>query len=396
MKKLIAGAASMVLVLMLAMTGCGASVSVSTDDYSDVVSPEEVGGEIPAEDISEEPVATSAESAASAEVSIAPAENASSVSSTASGNSKSTISKSSTVSKAVVIESNASILNNTSNEPAVIFAILPSEAGSSATEAAIIRAGVSGAGYTVTVRTHGNSMENQTAAFNEAIASDAAAIICDNVEGDGTASSIQAAKDAGIPTFLIDRGIEMTGVAEAQILTDRFSSVPVLAQVFAKNRNHKTEYIELAGSSGDSRAADAMNAFNDAISSFSTISRAESAAEDSYSHDSAKAKAAELLRKNPGADVLVCYNEMETKAGLEAIQEAGRSGMQVYCICGDGDEIENLISGGEVAASIVKPAETLASTAAKEAVEYLSTGSFGSNERQYISADILTAGGIAR
>ena len=71
-------------------------------------------------------------------------------------------------------------------------------------------------------------------------------------------------------------------------------------------------------------------------------------------------------------------------------------GMQVYCICGDGDEIENLISGGEVAASIVKPAETLASTAAKEAVEYLSTGSFGSNERQYISADILTAGGIAR
>ena len=51
--------------------------------------------------------------------------------------------------------------------------------------------------------------------------------------------------------------------------------------------------------------------------------------------------------------------------------------------------IETLISSGQVAASIVKPAETLAKTAADELMDYLSTGSFGTNERQYVSADIM-------
>ena len=239
-------------------------------------------------------------------------------------------------------------------------------------------------------------MEKQTEAFDEAIETDAAAIICDNVEGDETTASIQKAKDAGIPTFLINTGIEVAGVAEAQILTDRFSNVPVLAQVFAKNRNHKTAYIELAGASDDVRATDAMAAFEDAMAAFPDVTLAESATEDEYDSEGARTKIAALLQNNPGAAVLICYNELETLSGLEAIKAAGRDDMQVYCVCGDGDMIETLISSGQVAASIVKPAETLAKTAADELMDYLSTGSFGTNERQYVSADIMTAGGIAR
>lgn len=381
--KFIAGAASLALALAVLLTGCSAPVQTVSGNDSDVVAPEEVSemvgtGEVPVS------AAVTPEPVSAADVSMTSGTEAVSGTSGAED------------SAGVSIESNSSMISSSTDEDSVIYAILPSDAGSCATEAAIIRAGVEGKGYTVAVRTHGNSMEKQTEAFDEAIETDAAAIICDNVEGDETTASIQKAKDAGIPTFLINTGIEVAGVAEAQILTDRFSNVPVLAQVFAKNRNHKTAYIELAGASDDVRATDAMAAFEDAMAAFPDVTLAESATEDEYDSEGARTKIAALLQNNPGAAVLICYNELETLSGLEAIKAAGRDDMQVYCVCGDGDMIETLISSGQVAASIVKPAETLAKTAADELMDYLSTGSFGTNERQYVSADIMTAGGIAR
>ena len=50
------------------------------------------------------------------------------------------------------------------------------------------------------------------------IAKGAVAIVLDNAGADASIASIQLAKDAGIPTFLIDREITQEGVAVSQIL----------------------------------------------------------------------------------------------------------------------------------------------------------------------------------
>lgn len=67
-------------------------------------------------------------------------------------------------------------------------------------------------GYEVLTLIHDDDANKQNEMFDTAIARKAAAIICDNAGADATAAAVKA-KDAGIPTFLIDREINVTGIA---------------------------------------------------------------------------------------------------------------------------------------------------------------------------------------
>lgn len=56
-------------------------------------------------------------------------------------------------------------------------------------------------GYDSMVIQHDDDVTKQADAFDTAIARKAAAIICDNAGADATITPVQAAKEAGIPTF---------------------------------------------------------------------------------------------------------------------------------------------------------------------------------------------------
>ena len=58
--------------------------------------------------------------------------------------------------------------------------------------------------------------------FDLAIAQGAKAIILDNAGADASIQAVQKAKDAGIPTFLIDREINETGIAASQIISNNY------------------------------------------------------------------------------------------------------------------------------------------------------------------------------
>src|SRR5664279_4611814 len=77
-------------------------------------------------------------------------------------------------------------------------------------------------GYTTLVLEHNDDAALQDQEFDTAIARKAAAIILDNAGADASVAAVQKAKDAGIPTFLIDREINTTGVALAQIVSDNY------------------------------------------------------------------------------------------------------------------------------------------------------------------------------
>ena len=73
-------------------------------------------------------------------------------------------------------------------------------------------------GYEVKAASHDDDPTKQTELFDSAIADKAAAIICDNAGADATVEAVKKARDAGIPTFLIDREINAEGVAISQIV----------------------------------------------------------------------------------------------------------------------------------------------------------------------------------
>ena len=84
-------------------------------------------------------------------------------------------------------------------------------------------------GYDSLVIQHDDDVTKQAEAFDTAIARKAAAIICDNAGADATIAPVQAAKEAGIPTFLVDREINSTGDAVAQMVSNNYQGASLVA-----------------------------------------------------------------------------------------------------------------------------------------------------------------------
>ena len=105
----------------------------------------------------------------------------------------------------------------------IIYVITPSVSNPAfKTEADIATKTAEDLGYEVKAASHDDDPTKQTELFDSAIADKAAAIICDNAGADATIEAVKKAKDAGIPTFLIDREINEDGAAISQIVANNY------------------------------------------------------------------------------------------------------------------------------------------------------------------------------
>ena len=75
-------------------------------------------------------------------------------------------------------------------------------------------------GYATKVYSHDDDANKQNELIDVAIASKAAAIVLDNAGADASVAAVQKAKDAGVPSFLIDREINAKGAAAVQIVSN--------------------------------------------------------------------------------------------------------------------------------------------------------------------------------
>src|SRR4051812_36036177 len=75
-------------------------------------------------------------------------------------------------------------------------------------------------GYQTSVASHDDDPNKQSELIDAAISRKAKAIVLDNAGADASIGPVRKAKDAGIPVFLIDREINATGAAKAQIVSN--------------------------------------------------------------------------------------------------------------------------------------------------------------------------------
>ena len=75
-------------------------------------------------------------------------------------------------------------------------------------------------GYETSAASHDDDPNKQSQLIDTAISRKAKAIILDNAGADASIGAVKKAKDAGIPVFLIDREINATGIAAAQIVSN--------------------------------------------------------------------------------------------------------------------------------------------------------------------------------
>ena len=117
----------------------------------------------------------------------------------------------------------------------IIYIITPSHSNPFfKTEADTAAAKAKELGYETVVVSHDDDATKQSELFDAAIADKAAAIICDNAGADATVEAVQRARDAGIPTFLIDREINADGVAISQIVANNYQGAKAIAEAWVE------------------------------------------------------------------------------------------------------------------------------------------------------------------
>lgn len=94
-------------------------------------------------------------------------------------------------------------------------------------------------GYTTLVLSNDDDAAKQDQEIDNVIARKAVALILDNAGADASIAAVEKAKKAGIPAFLVDREINRTGVAAAQIVSNNYQGATLGAQEFVRALGEK-------------------------------------------------------------------------------------------------------------------------------------------------------------
>ena len=244
-------------------------------------------------------------------------------------------------------------------------------------------------GYRVRVDAHDDDAYRQDNLMDAAIASNAAAIILDNAGADASIAAVRRATRAGIPCFLIDRAIEATGIAKAQIIADNDQGARIVAAEFAKAFGTEGgDYAELLGRESDTNAQVRTNGFHAILDRDPQLHRV-AAQSANWSQSEAFAKTETILQASPTLRGILAGNDTMAVGAAAAVKSAGRKGIVIAGFDGSPDAVA-AIRAGEILATALQPAVLIARLAVTEADQFLKTGTTGKPERQVIPCELVT------
>lgn len=248
-------------------------------------------------------------------------------------------------------------------------------------------------GYEVLVVSHDDDPTKQSQLFDTAIAQKAAAIICDNAGADATVAAVKKAKDAGIPTFLIDREINETGVAISQIVANNYQGAKLVAEKFVEAMGEKGKYAELLGKESDTNAGVRSSGFHEVIDQYPDLVLAAQQTAN-WSQTEAYEKMETILQSNPDIKGIICGNDTMAMGAAAAIKSAGLKGVIIAGFDGS-DDVRDEILAGNITATGLQQAFLIAQMAVEQADKYLKTGSTGLDEKQLVDCVLIDSSNAA-
>ncbi|WP_462411440.1 substrate-binding domain-containing protein [Neobacillus sp. Marseille-QA0830] len=256
------------------------------------------------------------------------------------------------------------------------------------TEADAAEAKAKELGYETLVLTHDDDPNKQNELFDTAIAKKAAAIILDNAGADASIAPIKKAKDAGIPSFLIDREINETGLAVSQIVANNSQGAQLVAQEFVKQMGEKGKYVELLGKESDTNANVRSTGFHGVIDQYPNMEMVASQSAN-WSQTEAFSKMESIIQANPDINGVIAGNDTMAMGAMAALKAAGKTNVIVAGFDGSND-VRDSIKAGEIKATGLQPAFDIAQLAVTQADKYLKDGKTGEDEKQLIDCVLIT------
>jgi ribose transport system substrate-binding protein len=225
-------------------------------------------------------------------------------------------------------------------------------------------------GYDVDVFDSQNSPATEAGHFDTIIDGKYAAILFNPTDAEGSIASVKRAKDAGIPTFCMDREISANGVAISQILSDNFSGAVAIGEYFVQKLGEKGTYVELLGLLGDNNTRNRSDGFHSVVDNYPELKMVAQQTAD-FDRTRAMEVMESILQAHPDIDAVFCGNDAMAMGAYRALATAGRAKeVKVFGFDGAKDVI-NAIRAGDIVATGMQFPKTMARMAAESADQYI-------------------------
>lgn len=248
-------------------------------------------------------------------------------------------------------------------------------------------------GYDTLVLVHDDDANKQSELFDSAIAAGVAAIILDNAGADASVAAVQKAKDAGIPSFLIDREITATGVAVSQIVSNNYQGAQLGAEEFVALMGEAGPYAELIGKESDTNAGVRSQGYHDVIDQYPDMELV-TAQTANWSQTEAYGVMESMLQAHPEIKGVISGNDTMAMGAWAALEAAGRTDVIVVGFDGSNDVRDSILAGG-IKATVLQPAYAQAQLAVEQADQYIKTGSTGVEEKQLMDCVLINGDNAA-
>jgi len=241
-------------------------------------------------------------------------------------------------------------------------------------------------GYQTLVLSHDDDPTKQSQEIDTAISRKAAAIILDNAGADASVAAIQRAKDAKIPTFLVDREINKTGVAVAQIVSNNAQGAGLGGTEFAKLMGNKGEYAELTGKATDTNAGVRSQGYHGVLDQYPDL---KMVAQQSANWDQAEAlqKTQTILQAHPTIKGIIAGNDTMALGAWAAVQ-AAKKNIIVVGFDGSPDVVSSILKNG-IKATVLQPASKISEMAVDQADAYIKSGKADQPEKQSVDCVLV-------
>src|ERR1041385_534917 len=205
-------------------------------------------------------------------------------------------------------------------------------------------------GYDAMIFDSQNDTAKEASHFENIIVGGYKAILFNPTDANGSIANVLKAKAAGVPVFCIDREINATNAATAQMLSDNYSGCVALGQYFVKVVGKEGKYAELLGIVGDNNTWNRSKGFHSVVDRYPKL---KMVAQQSAEFDRAKGLEVmeSLLQKNPDIKAVFCGNDSMAMGAYQALVSAGKADkVKVFGFDG-ADDVVKLIAEKKIAAT---------------------------------------------
>mgnify|MGYP001360326244 FL=1 len=249
-------------------------------------------------------------------------------------------------------------------------------------------------GYEVLSLDHGDDAKVQDEHFDVCISKGAKFIIADNAGADASIAAVQKAKDAGIPVYLIDREINATGIASAQLVANNYQGAVLGGEEFVSAMGESGEFIELIGKETDTNAGIRSKGYNDVIADYPDMVKV-AAQSANWSQSEAFDVMEKLIQAHPNVKGVIAGNDTMALGASAALKAAGMNDVIVAGFDGS-REVMDAIVAGDINHTVLQPIANFSEMAVRMAHEEVTSGTAPAVEKQSIDCLLVNAGNVAK